>query len=346
MADGNGEVFCRYGKCETMRHVITYHGALAPINEACEIGGYLCVSHLMANPRNRTGFLRQLSVAWRHLSLVFLPVRHGGKKLILVRDFSNIPLAVVFPLIRWGRRELIFLINHNLQWALDSQSERKALHRLQKMGARFAFLEQVPRNVLQEVGLNDRSCYALSHPVPENSIIRRRMGGVHTVGIVGQYRPEKGTDKLLEALKPLADQYRLVLAIPNSEEFKSRSRFGQADWFERIDTSDINDYRLRLADCDVVVLNYPSDHYSCRASGLIADAAAAHVPVLVRNLPILKHQVEYPVRIGETFDQLDELFSCIKRVSMRLDQGEYDFESYKAGRSVSALLEQIRKMTV
>ena len=325
-----------------MTSKFSYHGALAPLGEACDLAGddFVCVSHLMAG--GGSGVMRQLVVAWRHFVFALTLLRYSGKKCILVRDFSNIPLACVFPIIFWKRRDLCFLVNHNLQWTLSSKAEKLTFRWVGLLGGRFVFFEQVPVDVLSNLGLNAGRYASLPHPVPDSQTIRNRVGGVATVGVVGQYRLEKGVDEMLERLKPLADRFRIILAFPNPQDFLSQSRLSQESWFSLVDTSGLDDFQQTIAACDVVVLNHPAEHYSCRASGLVADAVAAHVPVIARNLPMIRNQVKLPCSIGECFDDLSELGACIERVSSGLSSGVYDFCAYQEGRSVSVLVQQLK----
>lgn len=324
----------------------TYHGALAPLDDACrEAGeGFLCISHLMADNGRQSGLTRKITVAWRHIGLIPFLFRNRHAQHILVLDFSNVPLAAVFPLIKWRRSSLSFLVNHNLQWALASRSELIALRLLDKWGCRLVILETVPEDILTQLGLTTNRVRSLPTPVPECAHRRNRTGGVEVIGIVGQYRPEKGVDDMLAILEPLAERYQIVLALPNPEEFQSYSRYASAAWYRLVDTSRLEDYQRTIASCDVIVLNHPADHYSCRASGLIADAAAADVPVVVRNLILLRHQIEVPVRVGECFNDEAEIPDCIERVSDGLSRSKYDFNAYRESRSGPVLVSCIRGM--
>ncbi|MCK5921695.1 MAG: hypothetical protein KAG66_12190, partial [Methylococcales bacterium] len=113
------------------------------------------------------------------------------------------------------------------------------------------------------------------------------------------------------------------------------------DWFELVDTASAEGYRETIMECDMLLLNHPAGGYEYRASGLVADAATAHVPVVVCNLPMLRHQVSQPVHIGECFNDLSEIPECIGRVSARLANKEYDFETYNQARSAQALARQL-----
>ena len=325
------------------RSLIDYHGALAPLGEACDLAGadIFYVSDLMRTGTTQDSVARKVGIALRHLQFVWTVFTNRRRRLMVVRDFSNIPLAFVFPLIRWMAGRILFVVNHNLQWTLNNRTERAAFRRLGRMGCRFVFLEQVPGDLLKEYGIDSAHSVALPHPVPEGVPLRDRAGGVKTIGIIGQFRAEKGMDELLSQLAPLAGKYRIKLAIPNPGTFRRLSVHSGEDWFERVDTSSFEQYLQAIAACDVVVLNHPSSGYEYRASGLIADAAAAQVPVVVRNLPMLRHQVLQPGCVGECFDELSEIDAMIERISTRLANGKYDFASYGNDRSASGLSHEL-----
>lgn len=325
---------------------INYHGALAPLGEACDKAEatILYLPDLLQPAVTQLPLVRKIGIAGRHLRLVATVVRHRKPSLMVVRDFSNIPLAMVFPLIRWASNRMLFVVNHNLQWTRNSRMERAAFRYLGRMGCRFAFFEQVPTELLKSYGLDPNRHVALPHPVPLTSYRRDRLGGVKVIGIIGQFRPEKGIDELLEHLLPLAGKYRIRLALPNLDAFRRSSRFAAVEGLEPVDTASTEGYLQAIAGCDVVVLNHPITGYEYRASGLIADAAAAHVPVVVRNLPTLHSQVTAPTRIGECFDQLADLPDCIARVSTRLAADEYDFSAYINKRTAQELANQLDEL--
>jgi glycosyltransferase involved in cell wall biosynthesis len=323
-----------------------YHGCLAPLEDACQNadGDMLCISDLMSVKHGSHPLLRKLSIAFRHIILVFRLTRNRRRSGVLVRDFSNIPLDAVFPLIKWMKLKMFFLVNHNLQWTLGNDRERIAFCRLGHRGCRFLFLEHVPTQLLSDYGIDISSCRSLPMPISISTLRRDRRGGVKTVGVIGQYRPEKGIDALLEQLEPLAKVYRIMLALPNIGTFINQSRYGSDEWFTLVDSSSSEDYMRIISECDVVTMNHPVEGYEYRASGLIADAAAADVPVVVRNLSMLKHQISEPVCIGECFNKLLELPSCIERVSKKLSKGEYDFTTYRNGRSVEVLAQRLTEI--
>ena len=75
-----------------------YHGALAPVDEACELAAsdILCISDLMQTGSLIDALSRKLGISLRHFRLGWVVFRNRRRDAILVRDFSNIPLLFPF----------------------------------------------------------------------------------------------------------------------------------------------------------------------------------------------------------------------------------------------------------
>lgn len=322
---------------------IDYHGALEPLREACRSStvGILWVENLLRAPPSCGALLRKCAVAVRHLYFVPRVWRLKKGQHMLIREFSNIPLALIFLLIFPWRKKLFFLVNHNLQWTVACPAEKTAFRLLGRMGCRFVFFEQIPEEPLRRLGINLKKCFSIPHPVPEAGRFRTRFGGIKKIGVIGQFRAEKGIDDLLQYLEALSPDYDVTVGVPNGAEFRKHSKFADGTWFELKDTSRPDAYRNTLSECDVIVLNHPASSYQFRASGLIADAVAARVPVVIRSLPVLESQISRPVRVGESFDDLRGLEESLKKTDEKLRNGVYRFDEYIPARSAAALAEAL-----
>lgn len=326
---------------------LDYHGSLSPLKEACRIAGISYADDLMC-PCRSSGpaavLLRKAGVAYRHFRFAVRVLCTGRNRTVLVREFSNIPLALVFPLLRPFRARLLFVVNHNLQWALNRPLERAAFRRLGRLGCRFVFFEIIPQDGLRRTGVDAQNCFALPHPVPDSGCRRSNPDGILTAGVVGEYRPEKGTDELIRMLLALPLK-KIRICVPNAAVFRRHSPFATHPGVEVVDTASPDIYRQALAACDVIVLNHPSAGYEFRASGLIADAAAAQVPVIVPELPVLAAQISRPVAVGEWFKTPSCLADALMKADQNLRAGRYRFEDYAQARTPAALAERLRRMT-
>ncbi len=335
---------------------IDYHGALEELGVACNMAqtdicfirnplvgiSFRSLSReaLLGRILWKTGvFLRHLVLLWR----IWLRARY---RVILLREFSSWPLLIVIPLLLPLRRKLVFTVNHNLQWAMRSKVERFAFRMIERLGFRFLFFELQDQSASQRLGMRPDFHWRIPHPVAERKHSANRCR-VFTVGMVGHYRPEKGIDDALSMLLEKQVPYRVLVGVPNMEEFMKLSRFGKKlHGFELRDTSDLMDYYAALAECDVVLLSYTSDGYRFRASGLVADAAACGAAVLVPNFPTIRHQAEFPVPIGRCYGTMAEVPSLLNDMSSRIDVYKNAIMEYVAHRSGAALSETLEGLVV
>ena len=330
---------------------LDYHGVLEVLGVACGLARADVV--FIRNPLQgfvlsglfAGGFLSRIlwkvGVFFRHIILVFrlwLLARHQK---ILVREFSNLPLFFVcFGLIPL-RKKLVFTVNHNLQWAVRSRAEGFAFRMLDQLGFCFMFFETLDCDGMRQLGLHPNRHWVIPLPVTKQDV-SCSAEIPFTVGIVGHYRKEKGIDEVLDVLLADDPTFHLILGIPNIGDFVEQSDHGEgAARFELRDTSSSDLYHATLSECDVVLLCYTSDGYRFRASGLMADAAACGSVVLVPDFPILRHQIEYPVAVGQCYSELTQIPSLIFEVSKELERYKGAIDAYCAGRSAIALAKVI-----
>ncbi len=308
----------------------SYHPNPWP-QEACRLArsGWVCIPNPLVG-WGCEGTLRwKAGVLLRHFALVYRCWRVAPHRYVLVREFSTIPLLIVFPLLWPIRRKLLFFIHHNLQWAARSRVENFGLCLLIRLGARRAVYEVRTESASADL--------VLPHPVPRQ-VAGEKSSDRPVIGVAGYYRPEKGMDGLLRLLTEHFPDCDIVAGVPNPEAVHIPS-------VKVINTAAAEDYRAMLACCDVLVQNGERDSYFYRASGPLADAAASGTAVVVPDFPLLRHQVFSPVQIGETFRTPDELPAAVRRAIKRMRSGGYDFAGYCAARTVQAVADRLDEFT-
>jgi len=320
-----------------------YHKSLAPLQEACPLAGWICL------PVPLTG--GKPMILLRHFALI-CNVWRNRKRQILVREFSTLPLLLVFPLLWPLRKQIHFLINHNLQWAARDPLERFGLAMLARLGTRWALFESRlslhPQSV-ERFNIPSERNLVLPHPVSERVFEPWRSGERPVIGVAGYYRPEKGMDELIRLLKEKLPKFVILLGIPNPEAAAHLD-------VEIVPTGSDEEYFAMISRCDVLVFNGAADSYFYRASGPVADAAACGTAVVAPNFPIIGKQV---AGIGEVFQALEKkqgagsacfqglekMPDAIRTAVEKVRAGQYDFKTYCTGRSaqaLAALLEQFK----
>jgi glycosyltransferase involved in cell wall biosynthesis len=311
-----------------------YHQSLAPLEEACRLAGWVCLTCPLTGGR--------LMILLRHSALVSKVWKWVGRdrrarRFILVREFSTLPLLLVFPLLWPLRKRIRFLINHNLQWAARSSAERFGLRMLARLGAQWALFETQDFPNLGKFGISSDRNLVLPHPAlksPAAEGCPKGGAGSPVVGVAGYYRPEKNMDELVRLLKDRLPEFGILLGIPNPEDAAHLD-------VETVSTASKEDYFKMIARCDVLVFNYSRDGYFYRASGPLADAAACGTAVVVPDFPIIGKQAD---GIGEVFQTLDELPRAVECAVEKARAGQYDFDGYCRVRSVEALAGRLRSV--
>jgi len=342
-----------------------YHKSLAPLKEACQLAGWACLTCPLTGGKPM--------IMLRHFALV-CKVWRNRKRQILVREFSNIPLLFVFPLLWPLRKQIHFLINHNLQWAARDPLERFGLAMLARLDARWALFESrleesgfqlslYPQSV-ERFNISLERNLVLPHPVPRSPLLQGFPKGAVSrcehrsvpvrvgspvIGVAGYYRQEKGMDELICLLKEKFPEFVILLGVPNPEAAAHLD-------VEIVPTGSDEEYFKMISRCDVLVFNGGKNSYFYRASGPVADAAVCGTAVVAPDFPIIGKQV---AGIGEVFQPLEKkpgagsacfqplekMPDAIRTAVEKVRAGQYDFESYCAGRSaqaLAALLEQFK----
>lgn len=317
-----------------------YHRSMKPLEEACRLAesGWVCL------PLPLTG--GKLMILLRHVLLVFKIFRISHRR-ILVREFSTLPLLLVFPLLWPLRKRMWFLIHHNLQWAVRDPLERFGLTMLAKMGARWVLLETQDFQCLEKYNIPSDQNLVLPHPVScKRPAGRASLSERAVVGVAGYYRPEKGMDDLIELLKKIngcrdsrLPEFGILLGVPNPAAASHLK-------VETVCTATPAEYQDMLARCDVLVLNGERESYFYRASGPIADAATCGTAVVAPDFPIIGKQV---AGIGEVFQGLEtgsagfSLPAALLRSLEAVKAGRYDFEAYCEARTANALASYLNR---
>lgn len=284
-----------------------------------------------------------------HIRLVREVWRQERADMVIVREFLNLPTVLVWPLLWPLRHKVIFLVNHNIQFAHISRLEGLALQILCRSGLRLLCLE-LPAG-LAELGLRGAAEASVKLPFPLNVPVSKLMtaqapeSGRKRVGVVGNFRREKNADTLLEVLLQGMQQGILdadiVLGCPD-QRYRSI-------WEGRgvlcYDTSNYEDYLDVLSSCNVVVLNYSRDAYYFRHSGVIADAISNDVAVVCPDFPLLASQISVPEVVGFTFQSVNDIPRQVSNALAFFDEWRSQgvFEKHRNARSAASLASMLEK---
>jgi hypothetical protein len=277
-----------------------FHDSLSDFDEICRLNApKVCLYKGLLDVRVKTKPFRQMLVFWRHLRFWWYLIRHSDRdQVILVREYSNVPMWVISFGCRRALPRLLLLNHHNLQWALHRRWNRKAMCALQRRGANFLFFELVPGVALKQIGMTDKGCNAIRHPV--KPMRERTEPADHDVGFFGVWKGDRHTKEILMGLLKDAPGPNILIGAPNIEE--ARNDLGDAaKSITFVNTTEPETFHATMQRCRWLCLPYARETHEYRVSGLLSDAVANNVSVLIPDFPMLSQQINWPEPTGRIF---------------------------------------------
>jgi hypothetical protein len=288
---------------------------------------------------------RPLTLVYNHLAVLAQVARGlAQRRIVIVREYTNLAMALAAPLLWPWRERLILNVNDNFAPGIGALS-RASLHLLRRWGFRMMLLDgaHVQHDLTRRFG--DMRLLTPYFAVPDKRDAAAR-ADAHArsfrVGFVGYFRPDKG------GLAALADAIRGVHEVPGVEVALGYWNRGQVDDLpgdvrRRLtlrETLRYADYLAFLSYCDaIIVLATPA--YAMRHSGVLVDSVSRGTPVLCPEYPLLAFQVLQPRPVGLTYRSLSELPGKVREVKSRHAELLQNFDEYlriRSPRRVSAQL--------
>jgi len=249
-----------------------------------------------------------------HLKLAVRLILAPKSVNIFVREFITIPLLITTPLWWHRRNRILFLSNHNIQFAYNKLSHRIALTLLVKGGIRIVALELPYYELIGIRKCSNEIVFPFPitfHPYKRQHRERRKL----RVGVLTSFRREQRAEELIDHLSEVCstESRNWELAVA------SRSQGHLNNVVTKIHVSlpleSDEDYWSAISSFDVIVLSYDRTAYEYRTSGVITDAIACAVPVICPDYPILARQVNWPAKMGLVYRNLEDVPALISKVA-------------------------------
>ena len=281
-----------------------------------------------------------------HLRLFGLVWKNRRRDMIILREFSNIPLLISWPLLITWNKKIYCLVNHNIQLANKNKVDRLALWLLSRMKCKFLCLESNDGSEGAGIALTEKNVCVIPFPIagsPKENPTNREMKKY--IGVIGRFRKEKGGDDLLNALyhaRSLGEfDADILLGCPEQEVLNLWNKPG----IKTVNTTSSEMYERAMDSCSVIVLNYEKDAYFYRHSGVITDAISNFKTVVCPEYPLLRSQVKSPVTVGFTFRNLSEIGevvnSALEFINSDCETEFQKYHKYREPKAISKLLDLI-----
>lgn len=182
-------------------------------------------------------------------------------------------------------------------------------------------------------------------PLPDYS--RERLNkslnnSVLRIGIVGMIRPDKPIMPIIKILENYSSNIAAIDTYIGTpfwqvpDELKKRS-------IKIIDTTTNEQYNSFIQSLDIVINYYDKEHFYYRSSGVLNDAVSGGCFVIVPNYPLFKEQISNPVKVGETYENVEDIKNAIDKSIEYLTNNVVEFEKWREIRSNEKILKDLSK---
>jgi hypothetical protein len=270
--------------------------------------------------------VRILIVAARSVAMTADVIRAAsGGRHVVAREFWNVPLLLMAPVLIPWRKRILWNVNHNLR--SDAGACPLALSLAARLGFIFLMFDGSVAMATFPVHVQ-RAFLTPLFPVIDRAGNGRARGGT-TVSLVGDMRPEKVSIPELElVVRSLAGIPGVTVQIGARGAPVAKLPTDAAV----ADTSKRESYLDLLRSSDVVVVLARREAYYYRHSGTVLDAIACGAWPVVPAFPVLGVQVGQPVRVGSTYESISEIVSVVKDALASPNSIEGQRAKYFAGR--------------
>ncbi|MDJ0691176.1 MAG: glycosyltransferase family 1 protein [Xenococcaceae cyanobacterium MO_188.B32] len=271
---------------------------------------------------------------YRHIAMGLRALKFKDNHAIFVFEAYNQHFLFLLPLLALTKKEIFIMLHGNQQFAMNSKIKYLGLLYLKiylKSLERFkALLLEIDDDILPpKVQLPERAKIVIPHPCRSDYLPNLKPGERLSsdtkikIGIVGIIRADKPIGKLIKKIQEYQTKTEqnceLIIGTPKKQKPAYLDKLG----IELRDTTTEKDYIRVLQEIDILVIHYDRDRYYYRTSGVISDAASCGCYIVASDYPLIKHQITYPVTIGSTFTDFEELETILdKAIDSVLTNGQ------------------------
>lgn len=294
-------------------------------------------------------FAKRAIPALNHLLMAprLLAARSSGG-LVLVREFDNLWILLLLPLLLTMRSRTLLNINQNFSPPLGRGLRARSLGLLVRLGFNFLWLDgEVARRDIAQAYPGIRLITA-PFPVAAGARATRtpwRGDRPFVVGFVGYFRAEKGgVARVVEAAEAVAGAHGVQVRIGFWNDAQRATAAAAAGaGIELVNTYEPAQYHRFLSGCDAVVILAERSGYYYRHSGILMDCINHGVIPVCPRYPVFQSIVNRPEKVGAVYGDLAELRTAVESVMRdhaRLCAGFARYVALRSARNVTLAIER------
>jgi hypothetical protein len=182
-------------------------------------------------------------------------------------------------------------------------------------------------------------------PLPNESPVRLNKSfskSVLRIGIVGIIRPDKPIMPIIKILENYTSDVIAIEAFIGTPFWQVPDELKQSS-IKLIDTTSSEQYNSFIQSLDIVINYYDKDNFYYRSSGVLNDAVSGGCFVIVPNYPLFKEQISNPVKVGETYENVDDIKNAIDKSIQYLTNNVVEFEKWREIRKKIIILNDLSR---
>lgn len=268
----------------------------------------------------------QIRREYRHIAMGIRALKLKDVDTIFIFEAYNQHFLIFLPilaLIALQGKEILISLHGNQQFAMSSKIKFLGLKYLNFYLKLFKNIKviglEIDDNVIPEqFRLPSESKLIMPHPIISEAKPRLSPGErippktPIKIGVVGMIREDKPISKVIEKLQEYRSNSSNLCEIVIGTPFGQKPAYlDKLEGIKLYDTTKEDDYVKVLNQIDILVIHYDKERYYYRTSGVISDAASCGCYIIASDYPVIKHQVTYPLEIGSTFTNFDEIDELI-----------------------------------
>lgn len=176
----------------------------------------------------------------------------------------------------------------------------------------------------------------IPHPLARESVgvSERKNKKTHTsIGIVGILRDDKPIFPILKVVLDYAKVHENVELYIGTPFWQNIPAELKNEGIKLVDTTSREQYFTFLEAIDIVVTDFDRDSFYFRPSGIINDSVSCGCFVIAPDFPVFKAQLSKPVKVGETYHNLEDLSATISKAVIYTKTSSIDYRSWVEARS-------------
>ena len=182
-------------------------------------------------------------------------------------------------------------------------------------------------------------------PLPDPSSLRLNKSinnSVLKIGIVGMIRPDKPIMPIIKILENYSSSIVTIETYIGTPFWQVPSELKKGS-IKLIDTTSEQQYTAFIQSLDIVINYYDKEHFYYRSSGVLNDAVWGGCFVIVPDYPVLKEQISNPVKVGETYENVEDIKNAIDKSIDYLTNNVVEFEEWRQIRTKERILKDLSK---